>query len=151
MIIPESSVQYWNLLFCSSSCCQAYFPSIVRPMNRLWELVLKIFFSSPEMNRSILFSMYLLRMTKKMNYFLRNFVLRERMFPWFNINPLPFIHRNDARWIINRFSSLRFCFYLWLAHKLFCIQMWRLFLELILRNFCVVVRIHHKFIWSMRN
>ena len=67
--------------FCSSSCCQACFPSIVRPMRNLCELTLKIFFDSPEMNRSILFSMYFLRMTKKMNYFLRNFVRRERMFP----------------------------------------------------------------------
>ena len=49
--------------FWSSSCCQPCFPSIVRPMNRLWELILKIFFHSPEMNRSILFSMYLLRMS----------------------------------------------------------------------------------------
>ena len=53
--------------FCSSSCCKAYFPSIVRPKNRFCELVLKVFFYSPEMNRSILFSMYLLGMTKKMN------------------------------------------------------------------------------------
>ena len=29
--------------FCSSSCCQACFPSIVRSMNRLWEWILKIF------------------------------------------------------------------------------------------------------------
>ena len=49
------------------------------------------FLYSPEMNRSILFSMYLLRMTKKMNHFLRNFVRRERMFPWFNINPSPLV------------------------------------------------------------
>ena len=44
--------------FISSSCCQACFPSTVRPMNRLWELVLKIFFHSPEINRSIFFSMH---------------------------------------------------------------------------------------------
>ena len=29
--------------FYSSSCCQTCFPSIVRPMNRLWEFVLMIF------------------------------------------------------------------------------------------------------------
>ena len=67
--------------FCSSSSCQAYFPSIVRPMNILWEWILKIFFYSPEMNCSILVSRYLLRMTKKMDYFLRNCRRRERMFP----------------------------------------------------------------------
>ena len=35
--------------FCSSSCCQTCLPSIIRPMNRLWEWILKIFFHSPEM------------------------------------------------------------------------------------------------------
>ena len=64
--------------FCSSSCCQTSFPSIIRPMRNLWKLTLKIFFNSPEMNRFIFFSLYLLRMTKKMDYFLRNFVCRER-------------------------------------------------------------------------
>ena len=38
-----------------------------------------MFFDSPEVNLSILFSMYLLRMTKKMDYFLRNFVRRENV------------------------------------------------------------------------
>ena len=33
--------------FCSSSCCQACFPSIVRPTRNLWELTLKIFYNSP--------------------------------------------------------------------------------------------------------
>ena len=63
-------------------------------MMNLWELILKIFFNSPEMNRSILFSLYLLRMTKKMDYFLRNFVRRERMIPWFKINPIPCVHHD---------------------------------------------------------
>ena len=108
---------------CSSSCCQTCFPSTIRPMNRLWEWILKIFFDSPDMNRSILFSMYCLRVSKKMDYFLRHFVLREkRIFPWFNVNPLPFIHRNDTRWITSRFPSLWFCFCLCLAHKIFCTQ-----------------------------
>ena len=80
-----------------SSCCQTCFPSIVRPMNRLCELILKIFFHSPEMNRSTLFSMYLLRMTKKMNYFLRYLIFRERIFPWFNIDPCPSFNVNDSR------------------------------------------------------
>ena len=44
------------------------------------------------------------------------------------------------------------CFCLWSVCKIFHIQLWRLFFKLIFRNFCVVVvRIHHKFIWSMRN
>ena len=43
-------------------------------MRNLWKLTL----NSPEMNRSIVFLLYLLKMTKKMNYFLRNLVRRER-------------------------------------------------------------------------
>ena len=66
--------------FCSSSCCQACFPSTIRPMNRLWEWILKIFLYSPEMNRSIVFLMYFLWMTKKLNYFLRYLIIGERMF-----------------------------------------------------------------------
>ena len=62
------------------------------------------------MNHSIIFSLYLLRMSKKMAYFLRNLVRRERMIPWFNINPIPFIHRNDTWWINSRFPSCGFAF-----------------------------------------
>ena len=60
--------------FCSSSCCQACFPTIVRPIKNLWKLTLKMFFNSPELNRSVIFSLYFLRMSKKMDYFLRNLV-----------------------------------------------------------------------------
>ena len=78
-------------LFYSSSCCQTCFPTIVGPMNRLWELILKMFLHSPEMNRSVFFSIHLLWMTKKINYFLRYLIFGERIFPWFNINPIPFV------------------------------------------------------------
>ena len=74
----------------------------------------------------------------------------ERRISWFNINPLSSIHRNDARWIINRFSPLRFCLCLWSGCK--NLQLWRLFFKQIFRTFCVVVVwIDHKFSWSMRN
>ena len=100
--------------FCSSSCCQACFPKIVRPIRRsLWKLTLKTILNSPELNCSVFFSLYYLRVSKKMDYFLRNLVRRERRISWFNINPLSFINRNDARWIINKFSPLWFCFCLW--------------------------------------
>ena len=39
----------------------------------------------------------ILRMSKKMDYFLRNFVRREKVITWFNINPLSFISWNSAR------------------------------------------------------
>ena len=48
------------------------------PLRNLWKLTLKMFLNSPEMNCSIMFSLYLLRMSKKMGYFLRNVVRRER-------------------------------------------------------------------------
>ena len=47
----------------------------------------------------------------------------QRVISWFNINPLSFIHRNDAWWTINKFSSLRFCFCLWSACKILCLQL----------------------------
>ena len=93
----------WNISavlispFCSSSCWQACFPTIVRPVSCLWKLTLKIILNSPELNCSVFFSLYYLRVSKKMDYFLRNLVRRERRISWFNINPLSFIHRNDAR------------------------------------------------------
>ena len=43
-------------------------------MSRLWELILKIFLHSPEMDRSVCFSMHLLWMTEKIDYFLRYLV-----------------------------------------------------------------------------
>ena len=67
-------------LISSSSCCQAYFPPTVRPMNRLWELILKIFLHSPELNGSIFFSMHLLWMTKKIHHFLRYFKIGKQYF-----------------------------------------------------------------------
>ena len=118
----------WNISailispFRSSSCCQAWFPTIVRPLRNLWKLNLKMFFNSPELNRSVIFSLYFLRMSKKMDYFLRNLVRRERRISWFNINPLSFIHRNDAWWI-NKFSSSKFCFCLWSSCKILHLQL----------------------------
>ena len=67
--------------FYSSSCCQACFPSIVRPMNRLWELILKIFSGSPEMKRSVFFSMHWLWMTKKKRYFFDTSYSEKEYFP----------------------------------------------------------------------
>ena len=57
--------------FYSSSCCQTCCPAIVRPMNRLWELILKIFLHSQEMNRSV-------EWRRRLNDFLRYLVFGER-------------------------------------------------------------------------
>ena len=121
-------------------------------MNRLWELILKIFLHSPEMNRSVFFSMYLLWMTKKINYFLRYFVFGERIFPWFNIDPIPSFNENDSRWRASRFSSLWFCFCLRSACKSFALSFnaysssWSsgMFVSLLFKFI-------YKLIWSMRN
>ena len=130
MCLKSSEIKYcsWNISavlifpFCSSCCCQACFPSIIRPMRNLWRMDSEDFLS-PEMNRSIIFSMYLLRMTKKMYYFLRNFIRRERRISWFNINPIPCVHRNDTWWISSRFLSLWFCFSLWSGCKILHLQL----------------------------
>ena len=132
--------------FCSSSsCCQACFPSIIRPMNRLWELTLKIFFDSPEMNRSILFSMYFLRMTKKMHYILRNFVRRESFPGSISIQFLLFIGMILGE---EPAGSLHCGFaFAFDRHAKSFTSSCNVFFRLIFRNFCVVVvRIHHKFI-----
>ena len=127
-IVPEISIQYWYLLFCSSSCWQACFPTIIRPINYLWKLILKKIPDRQELNCSVVFSLYCLRKSKKIDHFLRNLVRRERRFSWFNINPLSFIHRNDA-WYINKFSSLWFCFRLWSGCKTLRNRLWRFFFK----------------------
>ena len=83
--IPELAVLYWNLLFAHPPAAKHTFhrssDQWTDGVNWLWRFsfVLKL--------QSLLD--VLVEKTKKMNYFLRNFVRRERMFPWFNINPNP--------------------------------------------------------------
>ena len=70
--------------FCSSSCFFAPLPAAKHAFHRSSDQWIDCvncsddLFNSSEVNCSILFSLYLLRMTKKMDYFLRNFVRRER-------------------------------------------------------------------------
>ena len=99
-------------LFCSSSCCHACFPTIIRPMSSSWKLILKKILDSPELNCSVVFSLYCLIVLKKIDDFLRDLVRRERRFLWLNVNPLSFIHWNGTRHN-NRFSLLWFCFRFW--------------------------------------
>ena len=51
--------------FCSSCCWQACFPTIIRPINYLWKLILKKILNSPELNCSVIFSLYYLRSVGK--------------------------------------------------------------------------------------
>ena len=98
-----------------------------------------IFFHSPQLDRSVIFSLYFLRMSKKMDYYLQIFVRRERVIPWFNINPIPCFHRNDARWITSKFSSLRFRLCFLSACKILHLQLSLLFKSI------TIYLIHEKF------
>ena len=80
-----------------SNCCQTYFSTIVWPMLYLWKLISKIILDLPELNCSVVYSLYRLTVSKKIDCFLRILVRRERRISWFNINRLSFTHRNDAR------------------------------------------------------
>ena len=59
--------------FLVSSSCHVFLPLAIRPMRATQEIFLEIFFFSPELNCSIIFSMHMLSMTKKMNQCLRYF------------------------------------------------------------------------------
>ena len=62
------------------------------PTNKLFvEIDLKKILDPPELNCSVVFSLYCLRVSKKIDHFLRNLVRRERRFSRFNVNPLSFI------------------------------------------------------------
>ena len=63
--------------FWSSSCCQTCFPTIIRPILVFWKLVPKIKLDSPELNCSVIFSLYFLTVSKKIDDFLRDLVRRE--------------------------------------------------------------------------
>ena len=111
--------------FLISSSSQACFPLAIRPMRRRQQLFLKIFLNSPELICSILFSLHMLWMTKKIHYFLRHFIIGKRIFPWFSISANPLHHRICSWRRTSRFSSSWFCFGLWSACKILRIQFQR--------------------------
>ena len=74
----------------SSSTCHAFHPLVVRPVVTMLDMFLKIVFNSPEFNRSIIFSMYLFSMTRKMIQFLRCVKIGGWKIYWFNIGPTSF-------------------------------------------------------------
>ena len=89
-------------------------------------------------------------MTKKIDQFLRHWKIGKRKL-WFNISPSPSSNRYSSRGWAGRVTGLCLCFGVWSACKITCIQFQRIFIELNFWNFLlVVVRIHHKLIWSMR-
>ena len=58
----------------------------ITPMIRVHKMVLKKIFDSPEFNRSVIFSGWP-SMTKKMDQFLRYWIIVEQIILWFNIGP----------------------------------------------------------------
>ena len=79
-------------------------------------------FSFFSRNEPLHLLLHALSLSDEEDDFLRNLVLTEEMFPWFNIDPLTFFNGNDSRWRATRFSSLWFCFCLRSACKIFCTQ-----------------------------
>ena len=121
-IAPENSVKYWYLFLFPPPLAMGFLPLFVRPMMAIQEFFLKIVFDSPEFNRSIIFSMYLSSMTKKMNQILRYFIIGEWIFSWFNIGPNSFPNCYSSCGWAGRSTSLWFCFGLWSACKSTCIR-----------------------------
>ena len=46
-----------------------YFPTIIRPINYFWKLILKKILDPLELNCSVIFSLYCLRVSKKIDHF----------------------------------------------------------------------------------
>ena len=136
--------------FCSRSCCQTCFPSIVRPMNGLCEWILKNFLICSR-NEPLHLFLVVLSVSDEEDELLSSKLRTQRE----NVSLVQyrsnsFSQWNDSRWRASKFSSLWFCFCLWSTHKIFRIQLWRIFFELIFWHFCVIVQIHHELIWTMR-
>ena len=89
---------------CSSFCCQTCYPSTVRPMKRWIVGMVSENFLWFSRNRSVIISMYFLWMTKNMNRFLRNFIIGEKVFSWFNIDHIPSFAFPFA-WLRKSFAS----------------------------------------------
>ena len=136
--------------FWTSSCCQTRFPTLIRPMLYLWELVSWVGFDSPELNCSILFPLYCLILSKKTDHFLGDFVCSERWCWWLNVNPFSFVRRYDT-WCVNMFPLLWLCFCLWSGCNNLDTCLWLLIFTWICRDFCIVViSIDHVLVCSIR-
>ena len=152
MIIPESSVQYWNLIFAPPPAAKHAFQRSsdqwVDCGNGFWR-----------------FSFILQKWTAPSSSRCTFCEWRRRWITFFEISyaetecspgSISFHCLLSIAIILDDDSAgsllCGFCFCLWSACKIFRIQLWRIFFELIFRNFCVVViRFHHNYIWSMGN
>ena len=137
-IVPEESEQYWNIFFCPR-------PPVMRlfhfSSDQCWQYkkrILKMIFYSPEFNRSIIVSRQA-SMTKKMDQFLRHWIIGKGMFSWFNISPSSFPNKYYSLGLADRSTSLWIRYSLSSACKVSCIQFYRIFFELYLWGFLLVV------------
>ena len=106
--------------FRTSSCCQASFPTIIRPMLYLWRMTSKIEFYSVEFNWSIFFSLYCLIVSRKTDHFLREIVRSKILFWWLNVNPSSFVASVWFAVVPTSSLGLWFCFLplIWLQQTL---------------------------------
>ena len=65
-------------------------------MNRVLELILKIFFHSPEMNQLRLLLDELVENDEEDGLLSSKFRTQRENVPWFNINPIPSFNENDS-------------------------------------------------------
>ena len=121
-VVPEESVQCWNLFLCppppamllfhiSSDQWWQYgkcfwkFSLILQN----WTMIMKRIFYSPEFNRSIIVPR-LISISKKIDQFLRHWIIGERIFLWFNISPSSLPKTYGSCGWAGRIASLWFCF-----------------------------------------
>ena len=76
---------------------------------------------------------------RKIDQFLRHWIIGDWIFSWFNIGPSSFPNRYSSCGWAGRISSLWFCFGLWSACKRKYIRVQRTIFELHLRGFLLVV------------
>ena len=62
--------------FCSSSCCLACLPTIVRPKRSFWNLTMKKI-NYPEWNCSVFLSLYYLRVSRRITFFEMSYLETE--------------------------------------------------------------------------
>ena len=138
-------------MFLFPPSCHAFLPLSIRPTRAMRDIFLKIFFNSPEINSSIIFSMYLFSITKK-NQFLRYIIVGEWIFSLVQHRSKFFSNKYSFCGWAGRISSFWFCVGLWSACKILRIEFQRIFFDLNFWNFLLnVVQIHHKLVWSMKN
>ena len=96
-------------------------------------------------------------MTKKIDQFLRHWIIGGRIILWLSIGPSSFPYRYSFCGWAGRNTSLWFCFSLWSARKSTCIRFQRIVFELHLLGFQLavvplfVVQVCEQLIQAMRN